>query len=189
MFHIGQVVRLNRGWTPMIVIGIESTGRIIAKYANNEYYPVTQQDFENPYTACSTQKRHHSGFTAWDGKPINMKVHATMTNRFKSRSMPDVAGSFLNTTSRGDIVIEDDKGGIHVLSPNDAARDIPFTFEVKAAHNNYRCHYTLPDGASVDIGDTLVSKSGNFYNVIAVDTEHSNPKGKFKGHRVVKQEL
>ena len=192
MFHIGQVVRLNRGWTPMVVIRLNADGTLTAKYANNSWNPVRKEDYDcsphRSYSSSNTYTRKVSGFTAWTGAPIS-KDNYIMTNRYKSRSMPDVSGSFLNTTSRGDIVIEDDKGGIHVLSPSDAARDVPFTFEVKAAHNNYRCHYTLPKGASVNIGDTLVSKSGNFYNVIALDTEHHNPKGEFKGQRVIKQEL
>lgn len=50
MHKVGDVVRLNRGWTPMVVIGFEEH-RMIAKYASNPYYPVTQEDFDKPYLA------------------------------------------------------------------------------------------------------------------------------------------
>lgn len=189
MFQVGQTVRLKRGWTPMIVIHIEDSGRIIAKYANSTRYPVTKKDYQEPYFACSTQKRQSDEFVVWDGKPINKKVQTIMPNRFKSKSMADVSGTLLNTTSRGDIVIEDDNGGVHVLSPSDAVRDIPFTVEVKSINSSYRCHYILSKDADVVVGDTLVSKSGNYYTVVRVNSECATPKGEFKGHRLVKHDL
>ena len=191
MFQLGDVVRLNRGWSPMIVIRIHNNGEITAKYATHDCYPVTPEDYlKNRWSSSSsTYTRFQSGFTAWDGAPIS-KVHYRMTNRYKSKSMPDVSGRFLNTTYNGAIVLEHDDGSIHVLAASDAMLDIPFTFQVKAAHNNYRCDYTLPQGSSnVVIGDVLVSKRGNLYTVIAVDTKNVNPKAEFNGHRVVKEEI
>lgn len=183
MFPLGTVVRLRRGWTPLVVIDHLTGNQIRAKYANHDCYPVTARDYEEPCCAMSTQRRHYSEFVPWDGDPIS-KVHFLMPNRYKSRSMPDVSGVFLNTTSRGDIVIEDNQGGIHVLAPLDAQRDIPFTFEAKSMNSSYRCHYTLAPGARVSEGDMLVSSSNNLYIVTAVNTEKVNPKGQFNGKRV-----
>lgn len=188
MFPLGTVVRLRRGWTPLVVIDHLTGDQIRAKYANHDHYPVTAKDYEEPCCAMSTQRRHFSEFVPWDGEPIS-KVHFLMPNRYKSRSMPDVYGTFLNTTSRGDIVIEDDQGGIHVLSPSDAARDIPFTFEAKSVNSSYRCDYTLPKGVSVDVGDLLLSSTNNLYVVTKLDTERTNNKGEFKGHRILKESL
>lgn len=191
MFNLGDVVRLKRGWTPMVVVRLNKDGTITAKYANHDNWPVTEADYNcsahRAYSSSNTYTRPHSGFVAWDGDPIS-KVHFIMPNRYKSLKQPHISGTFLNTSSKGDIIIETDRGDIIVLEPQDAARDIPHTIQVKSAHSNYRCHYTIAPGL-VEVGDTLVSKSGNFYNVIAVNTEHVSPKGAFKGHRVVKEEL
>ena len=112
-----------------------------------------------------------------------------MSTRYKSRSMPNVSGKLLNTTSRGDIVIEDDKGKVHVLSPSDAIRKTPFTFEVKLLNLSFCLNYTLPKGASVSVGDLLLSNNNNLCVVTKVDTEQTNNKGEFKGHRITKEPL
>lgn len=188
MFKLGDVVRLNRGWTPMIVIRLYDDGTLRAKYANNTWVLVTKEDYEDDFSSCSTYTRKHSGFTAWDGAPIS-KEHFIMPNRYKSLKQPHISGVFMNTSSSGQIIIETDRGDIVVLDAQDAARDIPYTFEAKATNNGYTCHYTLPAGASVAIGDMLISASGNTYLVRKVNTEHMNPKAQFNGHRVVKEEL
>lgn len=192
MFNIGDVVRLKRGWTPMVVIRLNDDGTLTAKYANNAWNWVTKEDYDcsphRAYSSSNTYTRKHSGFAAWEGEPISKK-NFIMTNRYKSTKQPHISGVFLNTSSAGAIIIETDRGDIVVLDAQDAARDIPFTFEVKATHNNYRCHYTLPQGTHVNVGDVLVSDSGNFYVVTELNTERYNPKGVFKGHRVLKESL
>ena len=191
MFPLGTVVRLRRGWTPLVVIDHLPRNVIRAKYANNDDYPVTAKDYENLYPGGLTQLRHFSEFVPWDGEPIS-KVHFIMPNLYKSRSMPNVSGILLNTTSRGDIVIEDDKGKIHVLSPSDVicdTPDTPFTFEVKLLNVSHYLHYTLPKGTSVSVGDLLLSNKNHLYIVTKLDTKQTNNKGEFKGHRITKEPL
>lgn len=189
MFNIGDVVRLNRGWTPMIILHIEPCGEIWAVYASrNHFYPIKPWHYED-WRHSYSYHRPKNGFTLWDGDPINYDWNYIMPNRYKSLTQPHISGVFLNTSSSGQIIIETDHGEIIVLGAQDAARDIPYTFQVKATNNSYTCHYTLPDGASVSQDDLLISKSGNIYVVKAVNTEHMSPKGQFKGHRVIKEEL
>lgn len=189
MFCVGQVVRLVRGWTPMIVIFVNPKSNfVIAKYANNPNYPVSKDDLKNPHTACGTQKRHFDEFTLWDGDPIDMKVYYPMTYRYKSKAS-GISGTLLNRSSKGDFIIEDDAGHVFVIQPDDAVRDIPFTFAVRSSNSNYTCNYTLPDKSVVNVGDVLVSESGNFYIVTKLDTQCPNPKGQFKGYRVLKELL
>lgn len=189
MFNIGDVVRLNRGWTPMIVLNVEADGEVWAVYASrNQFYPIEPWHYDEWRHAYSYH-RPTDGFTHWDGDPINLNWNYIMPNRYKSLKQPHISGTFLNTSSSGQIIIETDRGDIVVLDAQDAARDIPYTFQAKATNNSYTCHYTLPDGASVQKGDLLISESGNTYVVKAVNTENINPKGVFKGHRVVKEAL
>lgn len=192
MFNLGDVVRLNRGWTPMVVISIHADGTLTAKYANNTWNRVKAEDYNSSahrsYSTSNTYTRKQSGFTAWTGAPIS-KENYIMTNRYKSLKRPHISGTFLNTSSTGQIVIETNGGDIVVLDPNDAARDIPFTIQVQSANSSYRCHYTLPQGASVSVNDLLMSNSGNLYVVKALNTEQMSPKGEFKGSRVIKQAL
>lgn len=194
MFKLGDVVRLSRGWTPMIVIRLNYDGTLTAKYANNSWNRVTKKDYACPrhpaYSSSNTYTRKHSGFKPWEGETISSENYI-MPNRYKSRTQPHISGVFLNTSSTGQIIIETDNQQIIVLEAQDAVRDIPFTFEAKATNQggNYTCHYTLPAGASVEVGDLLISSTGNTYVVRKVNTERIAPKGMFKGHRVVKEEL
>ncbi len=189
MFPLGSVVRLRRGWTPLVVIKHGTNGVIYAKYANHDCYPVTVEDYDtSSYSSMSTQRRHFNEFVPWDGDPIS-KVHFLMPNRYKSISRPHICGTYMNTSSNGHIIIECDNGKIEVLAPNDAARDIPFTFQAKSMNSPYKCHYTVAPGVRVAEGDLLLSATGNLYTVIAVNTEQCNPKGQFKGKRVVLMDL
>ena len=191
MFQVGDAVRLIRGWRRMVVIGFDSVGHVIAKYDHDrlwDYSRVHNSDFSYPLASTRTQIRSAPNFVKWDGDPVK-KVFYTVSNRYKSIKQPHISGEFLNTSSSGAIIIEQDNGSIVVLDAQDAARDIPFTFQAKSTNNSYSCHYTLPAGASVEVGDLLVSQSGNTYFVRAVDTQWPNPKGPFKGHRLVKESL
>jgi uncharacterized protein YodC (DUF2158 family) len=187
MFRVGDVVRLNRGWTPMIVLDIEDDGSVLAKYASNPSYPVCRWDYENPRDACHYD-RHYSGYTAWDGRPIS-KEHLTMPRRYRTISGPKEVGTYLNTTTAGAFVLELDGGRVATFDPRDLEEDIPDTFRVKAMANNYSCHYEMPEGVTIGRGDILVSDSANIYVVVETNTKNRNPKGVFKGSRLVKEEL
>ena len=118
-----------------------------------------------------------------------------MPTRYTSLSMPNVHGKLLDTTSRGDIVIEDDEGRVHVLSPSDAIpsdaiSDTSFTFEVESLNLSYRRNYILPEGVSINVGDILLpSDNSNLYVVTKLNTQQAINKGEFKGHRILKESL
>ena len=185
-FKVGDLVRLIRGWTPMVIIQIKD-GQILAKYANNSYHPVTQEDFRNPCYCgtTSTYRRPLKGFVHWDGTPFpeNKRVYP-MARRYRTLIGTPQVGTYLNTTSSGTFVLEMDSGAIGTYNPQQLEEDIPETFRVKATANNYSCHYEAPFGSSIQVGDVLVSDSSNVYVVLEVGTKSRNPKGTFKGRRI-----
>ncbi|MCA1806378.1 MAG: hypothetical protein LC687_00660 [Actinobacteria bacterium] len=186
-FKVGDIVRLNRGWTPMVVLAIEEDGKLLAKYANSASFPVCLWDYQNPRLAAQYD-RHFSGYTAWDGKPI-AKEHFIMTRRYRTISEPTESGVYLNNTSTGLMVLEMDNGRVISFQPHQLEEDIPNTFSVKALNNSYNCHYIVPNGVSMSKGDMLISDSGNVYVVTKLDTKNRTPKGVFKGSRVITESL
>lgn len=186
MFKIGQTVRLNRGHTPMLVLDIQNRV-VFAKYSNSHSFPVTQWDYENP-RASASYVRHETGFTAWDGAPIS-KEHYTMPTRYRTLTGPYMSGTYLNTTTQGDMVLEMDNGTVHAFKPHLLEEDLPNTFRVKSMVNNYSCHYEYPDQGTVQLGDILLSNSNNIYVVTEMDTKNRNPKAVFKGRRLVTELL
>lgn len=192
MFHIGDEVRLNRGHTRMIVIGFTAYGALIAKYdhgTNRDWSRVTLENYENPQAAGS-YTRPVSGFTAWDGAPAE-RMHPMPTNRYRSIvGDPTLYGDLRGRTSKGHFILEMDDGSMVTCPPDEVELDIPFTFSVKATGNSsYRCHYTVPFGAHIKIGDLLHSNGGHTYVVTAVDTKCANPKKEFKGVRLLTEAL
>lgn len=193
MHRIGDIVRLNRGWTPMCVIGISRDGDVIARYCKYSY-SITEYCYKKPQH-CYNKKREQDEFTKWDGNPLNFKVLKPMSLRYKTiftNGTDNFSGVKRGETASGLFIIESDSGPgemVYPVHPDFLVEDIPYTFSVKSTANSHRCHYTLPHGANVNLGDFLGSKSGNTYVVTALDTKNRNPKGQFKGHRLVKEEL
>ena len=66
-FMVNDIVRLNRGWTPMTISWISPTGQVTAHYGIQDFHPDGEQAPDCP-TSCYT--RHHSGFSWWDGEFI-----------------------------------------------------------------------------------------------------------------------
>ena len=188
MFKIGDVVRLNRGWCPMIVLNVDEMG-VWAVYARrtNEYH-ITRWHYAN-WREAHSYNRLSSGFTAWDGVPINTDWNFIMPRRYRAIKGPAFAGIYMNTTSAGDMVLELDNGEVKVFKPHHLEEDIPDTFRVKATANNYSCHYEVPPGVDIKVNDVLISDSSNVYVVIETETKNRNPKGIFKGRRVVTEVL
>ena len=182
---IGDVVRLNRGWTPMIVLHIGDDGDVWAVYASrNEYYPITRNHYIE-WRPAHSYRRHHTGFSKWDGQPINYDWNYIMPRRYRKKSDASEAGVYLNSMRNGDFVLEMDNGSIGTFPQSQLVEDIPETFRVKSMHNNYSCHYELPAGVRIQTKDVLISDTGNVYVVLETGTLNRNPKGVFKGSRLV----
>lgn len=191
MYQLGDIVRLDRGWTPLVVLHVSTTGQVRAKYAKNPDFPVLREHYINPYCAQNCQTRHFSDFVPWDGRPISEK-HYIMprTNNYISNN-GQIFGTHIGTKSNGVMLIEDKSGNVHHFHPTAVRPGIPFTFMVRSvSHPSYSCHYTLgKNHTSVSVNDLLLSKSGNLYRVININTEHLDPKGEFKGTRLVQKDL
>jgi len=112
-----------------------------------------------------------------------------MPRRYRTIKGPAFAGIYMNTTSAGDMVLELDNGEVMVFKPHHLEEDIPDTFRVKATANNYSCHYEFPNGVDIKVNDVLISDSSNVYVVMETETKNRNPKGVFKGRRVVTEVL
>ena len=189
MHKIGDIVRLNRGWTPMIVLHIDNGGELWAVYARrDDYSHITRWHYQN-YRDAYSYHRHHTGFSKWDGKPINTDWNYIMPRRYRTIKGPAAAGIYMNTTTAGDMVLELDSGDVQVFKPHHLEEDLPDTFRVKATANNYSCHYEVPRGSEIRFHDTLISDSGNVYLVMELDTKNRNPKGVFKGRRLLTEQL
>lgn len=189
-FFIGQEVRLLRGWTRMIIIGFRQNGDIIAKYDRGQpgdWSTISLSDYKDPENNKS-YARPQNGFKAWDGKPAE-RMHIMPIQTYRLKADPTIKGELRGRTGNGDLLLETADGQVYTMNPKHVELDIPFTFSVKAMNTNYRCHYTLAAGASISVGDLLLSKSGNTYVVQQVNTKQLSPKGQFKGVRLLIQEL
>jgi len=193
MFKIGDEVRLVRGWTRMIVIGITPDNEIIAKYdhgTNDHWNQVTLEDYKNPECAHLTYTRPMSGFAAWDGKPAE-RMHPMPNNQYNITrgAYKGSCGTFLNKTSTGKFVLELTNGDVVTVAAKSVSEVVPFTFEAKAIANNYRYTYEAPEGSTICEGDLLMSNSGNVYAVLQTNTKSRYPKSVFAGRRLVTEAL
>lgn len=193
MHNIGDEVRLRRGWTRMVVIGFTSSGVLIAKYDAESYSEMNRvhdSDFANPQYASGTKKRYPNEFVKWDGAPAT-KVYYTMSKSYYITSglCRGLTGTLLNTTSDGALALELSNGDVRAFAIHNLKEIVPFTFRVKSIANNYRCTYEAPAGTTINVGDLLVSNSGNVYCVLETNTKERTSKGTFAGRRLVQEEL
>lgn len=191
MHKIGDIVRLKRGWTPMVVIGInENNGHVLACYCQGHYDPIAQYHYDNP-KGNHHYARPQSGFVVWDGSPLTREVYKPMPTRYKTiqnNGTPEFGR--LLVVDGNNFVLKMDNGEIREFPQGQLTEDIPFTFSVKAIGNHrYTCDYTVPFGVHIKVKDLLLSDSGNVYFVTALDTKCRNPKGNFSGSRLEKTPL
>lgn len=183
MFNIGQSVRLNKGWTEMIVIAVDNRGVITAKY-----HEASEEDFNNPWQALSTQKRHQSGFTAWDGDTSLKPGQKTgMGRRYRTKTKSPMEGVYLNKTTSGHMVLEMDDGNIQAFKPNKLVEVLPVVVSVRqvTALNNYVKYFRLTkeqENLSIKPGSLLVSDDDELYVVRAI-----HPKFNLTGHEKIFQ--
>lgn len=194
MYKIGDEVRLKRGWTRMVVIGFTSSGVMIAKYDSEDYHidrRVKDSDFANPKFASGTKKRYPNEFVKWNGPPATKVYYTMATKIFKinAGTFTGLRGTFLNHTSNGDFVLELENGEVRSFHPSIVEEVIPFTFRAKSIANNYRCTYVAPAGSTINVGDILISDSGNVYCVLETNTKEPVTKGVFTGRRLVQEQL
>ena len=185
--QIGDHVRLNKGWTLMTVIGYDGN-EVIAQYGPDP----SPESFDRPDLALSTYTRPHWGFTPWDKEPV--KVTSKMAKTFQTKEKNSRRGVLLSKSSNGAFVLELEDGSVEAFLEDDIYEVVPFTFSVKSVSSNYpvssnyRIHYLLESG-NVEVGNLLLSDSGNLYLVMEVDTRSARPKGTFQGVRLKTEAL
>lgn len=191
MFKPGDIVRVQLGKTPMVVLGFDKFGKVITKYCHYSYDPINQDHYDNPMNYHDYCRPPHA-FVAWDGEPLKIKVYRPMTKRYRTYNrLPLLIGTLLGVTSNGIYVLELDSGEIKNFHPSELELDIPFTFLVKniSGRNTYQCHYTMPSGVRINVGDLLISKTQNVYIVTELNTKSTQNKGEFQGKRLVQEDL
>jgi hypothetical protein len=188
LYRQGDLVRLIRGWTPMVVIG--TTDELV--YASYFNYSETKlpcsitefhyKDFKNAYS----YKRPQSGFVFWDGKTPNMKVPLPMSQQFQrfTVNLTGETGTRVGTDVDGDLVLRMDKGFFESYSPKDLTIIQPTIFRAKAVAGAYSCYYFASDAYTPAKDDMILSKTGNLFLVTDPDVGHVNNstvKGTFSG--------
>ena len=99
-------------------------------------------------------------------------------------------GTHIGTNSQNQYLIEEKvTGAIHVLEKTNLEEVLPYTFSVSMDGADY--HYVgKPDTLSV--GDLLLNveaKNPRVAVVTAIDTKNKTPRSKFKGRKLVTQEI
>jgi len=198
MFKVGDEVRLNKGWTRMVVIQVKNNGDVKAKYDSESYSRerrVSDEDFKNPAHATNTYTRNQSGFTAWDGAKATEVFYkmGNQTAQYRLIEGPDAGtiGTYHGITAGGRTILEFPNGHVAQFPESAIEEVVDFTFEVRGFTNpRYTCSYRLPaEATKVKVGNILMSSSGNLYIVKKIHTRDRNPKKTFSGCRVVTESL
>lgn len=109
---------------------------------------------------------------------------------FKKEDGTVAYGSHIGTNSSNNYLIEEKgTGDIHVLSPKDVEEVLPYTFS--ASINGKETHYVCQPDA-VKKGDFLLYTTGTTPQiavVTAIDTKNKSARSKFRGKRLVLEDL
>ena len=174
-FKVGDSVRLNKGWTEMIVIELRNDESIVAKY-----HSASEEDYAYPYKALSTKHRDADEFTAWDGKK-KIDTHNT-ADRYLVVTTGDV-GSFKGTTSSGLVILELEKGTIGTYTPESLVGITTQYFAARMLNHEQHLRYfkMTPNQEllGLGVGALMINNDGRMYQVKAIYT-HFNPCGSEK---------
>ena len=181
--QLGDIVRLNAGWTPMTVIGFTPDDEVIAQYGTC----LTDEDVRNPEYARSTYVRPHHRFTQWDGKDQYTKFPKgikNMARRFQIIGSQTI-GTFLQMSNFQLHVLEFDDGTVGAFDSSQIVELVPKTFAVRHVNgNNYKTHFECPSNVQINKNDLLYSHDGNMYAVVDPDSKHPGKVTQFMGQRI-----
>lgn len=183
-FKIGDSVRLKKGWTEMIVIRIDHSGRIKAKY-----HKASKKDFENPNLATSCKTRHESQFDSWtdvklEDEPVNN------SKKYTTKGRNPRTGTYLNTTTGGDIVLEmdDPKYTVETFHPRKLKEIRSKYFAARAVNgtNSYVRYFRMTqkqEAEGLRVNDLMIDKHHNMFvcQVIYTDFEPTGNERTFQG--------
>lgn len=173
LFKVGDVIVSKYGSKPSVVKSspLGDYGSYTLEYLHNGRY-----NYVDRYSI--------SNYSLVDSEP------ETMTQTLYSFTKADGTtsyGTHIGTNSKNQLLIEEKgTGTIHTFDKKDLEEVLPYTFSAK--FNNNETHFVgTPD--TLKVGDYLLSSSGvQLYVVTALDTKEKNAK-KFKGVKLVTQEI
>jgi hypothetical protein len=173
-FNIGDIVTKTYGKKPATIIRHSWNGRDwYCKYIEGN----------GAFEASSAELVLHD-------PPEEPMAETKTLYSFKKEDGTVAYGSHIGTNSSNNYLIEEKgTGDIHVLSPKDVEEVLPYTFS--ASINGKETHYVCqPD--VVKKGDFLLYTTGTTPQiavVTAVDTKNKSARSKFRGKRLVLEDL
>ena len=184
-FMVNDIVRLNRGWTPMTISWITPTGWVTAYYGIQDFHPDGETD---PGCPTSFYTRHQSAFSWWDGEFIPGR-NLPMARRFtaNNRSSVDV-GLFTGFTSTGLYILEFANNQVEVFAEAEITEIKPFSFNVRFQNNSTACFTFEDPNKRVSLTDVLITDTGDICTVVKVDVGAKAPKN-FSGRRLITSEI
>lgn len=188
MFKIGDFVRLKAGWTRMVVVhtGVSAVTAAYCKTGDG------QKQIANPQL-YSGYTRSASGFVMWKENETKKEENA-MPKLYQTKEKTARYGTYLAKNSDGKIVLEmkDSSNMFEAFDPKDVEEVLPWTFYAvvvgAGSGRRHECHYSTKKNA-VNVGDLLLSDSGNLYRVKQVNTKCADPKKEFAGARLQTEKL
>lgn len=184
-FMVNDIVRLNRGWTPMTISWISPDGQVTAHYGIQDFNPEGEK---NPECMTSSYTRHHTAWSWWDGESIPGR-NLPMTRRFtvNNRSSMEV-GLLTGFTSTGLMVLEFVNNQVEVFAESEVTEIKPFSFSVRY-QNGSSATYTFEDPTKrVDLNDVLITETGDVCVVTKIDVGANRPKN-FIGRKLITTEI
>lgn len=172
-FQVGDVVTKQYGKKP---------ARIVRKVMWNDYW----------YCVYLHNK---TGFEAHPRDLVHYQEEEPMTETktlysFKKEDGTVSYGNHIGTNSNNQYLIEEKgTGTIHVFNTSDLEEVLPYTFS--ASINGKETHYVCQPGA-VKKGDFLLYANGTVAQVAivnAVDTKNKSARAKFKGKKLVLEDI
>lgn len=184
-FMVNDIVRLNRGWTPMTISWIDPTGQVTAHYGIQNFDPSGE---ESPDCPTSSYTRHQSGWTFWDGEIVPGR-NLPMARRFtvNNRSSLNV-GLFTGFSSGGLYILEFANNQVEVFAEQEITEIKPFSFNVRY-QNGSTATYTFEDpDKRVNVSDVLITDNGDVCTVVKIDVQANRPKN-FTGRKLITTEI
>lgn len=183
-FMVNDIVRLNRGWTPMTISWISPDGQVTAYYGIQDFDPTGEK---NPDCMTSSYTRHHTAWSWWDGEFIPGR-NLPMARRFTVNNQPNRIGQLTGFTSSGFFILEMETSEIEVFAETEITEIKPFSFSVRY-QNGSSATYTFENPTKrVDLNDVLISDNGDVCVVTKIDVGANRPKN-FIGRKLITTEI
>lgn len=175
VFNIGDIVIKTNGRNPAKIQRYQSW--------NNRWYC----KYLPPGKGCFEARENEIRF--YDPREETMADTKTLYS-FTKADGTTAYGSHIGTNSSNNYLIEEKgTGEIHVLNPKDLEEVLPYTFS--ATINGKETHYVCQPDA-VKKGDFLLYASDSTPQiavVTAVDTKNKTARSKFRGKRLVLEDI